>query len=229
MNKIRPPFFTVNPKSYLFGEDLLAVAKVADQLAEKYDIDIFFTAQHADLHRIKSNTKNLIVTAQHMDGISIGRGMGKILPEALVSAGAQAVFLNHAENPLTLSQLVTTVHKAKQLGLYSIVCADTLEEARLIASLNPDVMVCEPTELIGTGQTSDETYIRSTQDIIATISPQTLVLQAAGISTADDVEYVIRNGAHGTGATSGIFAAVDPILAMRKMIEALVKSRSLVS
>ncbi|RJX69375.1 triose-phosphate isomerase [Vibrio sinensis] len=229
MNKIRAPFFTVNPKSYLYGDELLKVAKAADQLAEQYDIDIFFTAQHVDLFRIKSATKNLIVTAQHMDAISPGRGMGRILPDALAAAGTQAVFLNHAENPLTSHQLTKAVQKAKQLGLYSIVCADTLEEATFIATLHPDIMVCEPTELIGTGQTSDENYITATQYAINAISPNTLVLQAAGISTAKDVEYVIQNGAHGTGATSGIFAAPDPIIAMTEMIEALVKSRSLIS
>lgn len=143
--------------------------------------------------------------------------------------GLGAVFLNHAERPLPLSQLVSAVKRCKELGLYSIVCADSLLDAKAIAKLEPDVMVCEPTELIGTGKTADKEYILSTQAAIADISPETLGLQAAGISSAKDVEYVIRNGAHGTGATSGIFAAVDPMATMVEMIEAVVKGRNLIS
>lgn len=163
-----------------------------------------------------------------MDAIVPGRGMGHILPEALVAAGVKAVFLNHAEKSLNTSQLVYAVKRTRELGMFSIVCADTLKEAKIIASLEPDIMVCEPAELIGTGRTADRRYIIATQNTVNEISPRTFVLQAAGISTAEDVEYVIRNGAHGTGATSGIFAAADPIEAMTRMIEALVKIRDMI-
>lgn len=227
MNKIKAPFLTVNPKSYLFGDKLIEMAKKADELAIKYDLDILFTAQHVDLRAIKENTSRLIITAQHLDPITIGRGMGHILPEALVEAGVKAVFLNHAERPLSMGDLVAAIKRTKELGLYSIVCADSLDDAKAIATLEPDVMVCEPTELIGTGKTADKEYITSTQAIIAKISPDTLGLQAAGISNADDVEYVITNGAHGTGATSGIFAADDPMQTMIEMIEAVVKAREI--
>ncbi|EDL53581.1 MULTISPECIES: triose-phosphate isomerase [Vibrio] len=227
MTEIRAPFIAVNPKSYLYGDKLLAMAKKADELAIQYDLDIFFTAQHVDLRMIKDNTSRLIVTAQHMDPIEIGRGMGHILPNALVEAGVGAVFLNHAERPLTLAQLVAALKRTKELGLFSIVCADSLEDAQAIAMLHPDVMVCEPTELIGTGQTANKEYILSTQTTIAEISPKTLGLQAAGISSPEDVEYVIKNGAHGTGATSGIFASEDPMYTMVSMIEAVAKGRSL--
>ena len=52
----------------------------------------FYTGQHVDLARIKNETKHVIVTAQHMDGLVPGRGMGHILPEALKAAGVEAVF-----------------------------------------------------------------------------------------------------------------------------------------
>jgi hypothetical protein len=34
--KIKLPFFVFNPKSYLYGEELLKLAKRADELAAKY-------------------------------------------------------------------------------------------------------------------------------------------------------------------------------------------------
>ena len=54
------------------------------------------------------------------------------------------------------------------------------------------------------------------------VSPNTLVVQTASISTDQDVYDAILSGADGTGATSRIVAPPDPVLAMRSMIKALV-------
>ena len=62
--ELRVPFLIVNPKAYIYGEESLELAKVCDQLAEEYDIDIIFTGQHVDLKQIAQETKNLIVTTQ---------------------------------------------------------------------------------------------------------------------------------------------------------------------
>ena len=218
---IRTPFFIVNPKAYLYGEGSLALALEADRLAAEYDVDIFFTAQACDLSMIAKATKHLIVTAQHMDGILPGRGMGSILPEAIKNAGAEATFLNHAEHSLSAGRLVNAVKRAKELDIIVLVCADSPEEARAIAELQPDIMICEPTSLIGSGNTSDSEYKRRTNDLVRAVSPNTLVVQAAGISTDRDVYDAILSGADGTGATSGIVAAPDPALAMRSMVKAL--------
>lgn len=223
---VRTPFFVVNPKAYLYGDASIALAKHADRLAERYDADIFFTAQAADLFRVKEETKRLIVTAQHMDGIVPGKGMGHVLPEGLKSAGAEAVFLNHAENPMSVNQLARAMARADELELLTIVCADTVEEAQAIAHLHPDIMVCEPASLIGTGRVSGADYMRDTNEAVRAISPATLVLQAAGISTGEDVYRTISAGADGTGATSGIVAAKDPAAAMEEMVSALAKARS---
>ncbi len=216
---VRTPFFVVNPKAYLYGEGSLALE--ADKLAAEYDVDIFFTAQTCDLSMIAKATKHLIVTAQHMDGILPGKGMGSLLPEAIKNAGAEATFLNHAEHSLSTSQLVNAVGRAKELDIIVLVCADSTEEACAIAELHPDIMICEPTSLIGSGSASDSEYKRRTNDSVRAVSPNTLVIQAAGISTDKDVYDAIFSGADGTGATSGIVAAPDPFLAMRSMVKAL--------
>ncbi len=224
--KLRVPFFVVNPKAYMYGDEVLKLAEYTDKLAKKYDFDILFTAQHVDLYRISENSTNLIVTAQHMDGMKQGSGMGHILPEGIVAAGAKAVFLNHAEHPLTMSELAKAMKRANELGILTIVCADTPEEATAIATLHPDVMVCEPTSLIGTGKVSDAEYMRATNEAVKSVSPNTLVLQAAGISTGKNVYDAIMCGADGTGGTSGIVAAKDPFAVLDEMMEALDKART---
>ena len=40
---IKAPFFEIGPKSYLFGDDVVELAKAADAAAERYDVDIIFT------------------------------------------------------------------------------------------------------------------------------------------------------------------------------------------
>lgn len=226
MRKIGTPFFICNPKSYLYGEESLKLALAADKLAEKYGVEIFFTAPFADLANIKAHTKNVIVTAQHMDPLVPGRGMGHVLPESLKAAGAEAVFLNHAEHSLTLATLVKTIKRAKELGIITIVCADCLDKAVAIAKLGPDILLCEPTDLIGTGKTSGFDYIIETTTKIKEIDENILVMQASGISTGEDVYNTIVHGADGTGATSGILNAPDRAKRLEEMIQAIVKAKS---
>lgn len=226
MRKIGTPFFICNLKSYLYGEEALKLALVADKLAEEYGVEIFFTAPFTDLANIKANTKNVIVTAQHMDPLVPGRGMGHVLPESLKAAGVEAVFLNHAEHSLTLTTLVKTIKRAKELGIITIVCADCLDEAVAIAKLGPDILLCEPTDLIGTGKTSGFDYIIETTTKIKEIDENILVMQASGISTGEDVYNTIVNGADGTGGTSGILNAPDRAKRLEEMIQAIVKAQS---
>ncbi|MFW3653197.1 triose-phosphate isomerase [Vagococcus fluvialis] len=220
---IQKPFFVFNPKSYLFGEELLALAKVADELVATKDIRMFITVPYGDIDRISRNTKHVIVTAQHISGIKPGRGMGQVLADSLYEAGARATFLNHAENPLTLSELINSMERAKELGMTTIVCADSVKEAQTIANLTPDIILCEPTELIGTGKTSDDSYITTTNEAVKSINEDILVMQAAGISTAEDVYRTMSLGADGTGCTSGIVAAENPEQMLRDMVDAVLE------
>lgn len=221
---LKEPFFVFNPKSYLYGDELLELAMLVDRLGQENKLTVLVTAPYADLQRIKENTSHVIVTAQHMDGLFPGRGMGHVLPESLYNAGARATFLNHAERPLSLSELSKAVERADELGIITIVCADSILEAKSLALLNPDIILCEPTELIGSGQTSSEDYIKETNEAIKALNPDILVMQAAGISTAEDVYRTISLGADGTGATSGITEADNPKEVLTNMIMAVVEA-----
>lgn len=226
MKKVKTPFFVMNPKSYLYGEELKRLALKAEELAERFpEITMFFTAPYAELAWVAKNTRHLIVTAQHMDGIKPGRGMGMVLPESLIEVGARAVFLNHAERPMTIASLTAAMKRAKELELITVVCADSVEEAKAIAVLGPDILLCEPTEQIGTGVTSDDAYLQATERAIRGINSDILIMQAAGISSGEDVYRVIASGADGTGGTSGILKAPDPRQRLEEMIIAMEKAR----
>lgn len=222
---LRWPFLVINPKSYLYGDDIVALAKHADKLSVQYDIDVLFTAQAVDLARIVAECPHLVVCAQALDGITPGRGMGHVLPEALASAGVKATFLNHAECPLTAHELFLAHARAKELGLLTVVCADSVEEGEFLAHLEPDVMVCELTSLIGTGKVADEDYMRESTAAVKRVSPNTMVLQAAGIHSGQNVYDAIKYGADASGGTSGIVAAEDPFAMVEEMLQALVQAK----
>ncbi len=38
--KIEPPFFEIGPKAYLYGEEMLKLAKAADAISIRYDVRI---------------------------------------------------------------------------------------------------------------------------------------------------------------------------------------------
>jgi len=219
--KIEPPFFEIGPKAFMYGERMLRLAKAADEASKKYDVRIIMTPQYTDIRLLAEDTERILIFAQHIDPLPIGRGLGSVLPEAVKAAGAVGAMLNHAEKPLSIADLSQAIRRADEVGLATIVCASTLEEAIAIAHFSPNIIVAEPTQLIGTGQPSDEQYIIETTAAIKQVNPEIQVLQGAGISNGIDVYNVIKAGADATGTTSGIMKAADPEAMLEEMIAAV--------
>lgn len=218
---LRTPFLVVNPKAYLVGQQVLELALVADELAARFEVDVLFSAQHVDLRQVASATSRLVVAAQHLDPIRPGRGMGHVLPEGLVAAGARAVFLNHAEHPLTLAQLDHSLRRAEEVGLITVVCADSERQCRAVAELGPSVVLCEPTANIGTGSMDSGDYAERTTKAVKAIAPDTLVVQAAGVGSAADVRRLLALGADGSGGTSVIVQAPDQRAMLTELMAAI--------
>ncbi|WP_130864768.1 triose-phosphate isomerase [Acidipropionibacterium timonense] len=223
---VRSPFLIINPKAYLGSADTLRLARLADELAPEFDVDVVFTAQHVDLRLIAETTRHLAVTAQHMDPIVKGRGMGHILPDSLVEAGARGVVLNHAEHPLTIAELDANIRRAREVGLATIVCADTDAQCRAIATMGPDIMICEPTALIGTGTMDAGDYIGRTTRIVKDVDPHIMVIQGAGVTTGADITRVLGQGADGSGGTSGIVNHPDWRHILTDMFTAIANHRA---
>ncbi|MBR3424399.1 MAG: triose-phosphate isomerase [Clostridia bacterium] len=219
--KIRTPYFEIGTKNYIYGDTVLEYAKAADRAAEKYDIDVLFITPAVEIRRVVENTKNLIVLAPYMDTLRPGRGMADILPEALKAAGAQGVVINHCEKPMSLPQMKKTIDRARELDFLVFACADTLEEAKAIAQLHPDIINPEPSAIIGGGNgVSPMDYVKDSIRVIKEIYPDILVEQAAGITCGDQVYDFIMAGSEAAGAASGIMNADDPLSMIDEMIAA---------
>lgn len=222
--KIKAPFFEIGPKSYLYGQDVIDLAIAADKASEKYGVDIIFTTPIVEIARVKAATKHIHVFAPHMDPIVPGRGLADILPESLVAAGAEGVMLNHVEKPVDFETLAKTIKRAEEVGLTTIVCADSMADASKIATLNPDIIVAEPSELIGTGVSVGPEYVEAATKCVKDVNADILVLTAAGISNGQDVYNTISAGADATGSSSGIAKAPDRAAMVEEMIAAVRKA-----
>ncbi len=221
--KITPPFFEIGPKAILFGKEVLKLARVADRMSVKYNVQIIITPQYVDIPILARAVKNLLVFAQHMDSLPVGRGVGSVLPEAIKAAGAVGVLLNHAEKKLSLAELERTIRRADEVGLVSMACADNLEEAVKIAQMQPNIIIAESPDLIGVGKraANDSQSIAETNAAIWAIDPEIRVLHGAGISRGQDVYDIISAGAQAAGSTSGIIKAEDPFAMLEEMIHSV--------
>ncbi len=219
--KLKEPFFEYGPKCYMYGDVLLDIAKGLDRLAEKYDVDVVLDVPDTEIKNIADNTTRIHVYSQHMDSIPVGKGMGRTLPEALKAAGAVGVMLNHAEHKLTMEEIEAAIKRADEIGLATMVCADSVDEVRAIAKLGPNILVAEPTELIGTGKPADKEYVDEVIRVIREINPDIKPFPSAGISKGEDCYNIVKAGSPASGCSSAIAKAENPLALAEEMIAAV--------
>lgn len=220
---IRPPVFEIGLKGYCWGAEAVRLAVAADRLAGELGVSIVFDPQAVDIPAVAAATSHVLVFAQHMDPVAPGRGVGAVLGEALREAGAVGTLLNHSERPMTLSAITQAIERARALGLRTLVFADSPAEAAAVARLGPDIVLAEPPGLIATGVSAGTAMAAFVADAVAavrSVDPAVLVMSGAGVDGPEDVDRMIRLGLDGTGSSSGILRAADPIAAMRAMLEA---------
>jgi triosephosphate isomerase len=220
--KITPPFFEIGPKAFLYDQAVLDLARHADAVGRKYDVRIILTPQSVDIRLVAQGTRDLLVFAQHMDWLPVGRGVGSVLPEAVKAAGAVGVLLNHVEKRLSMDEMERTIRRADEVGLASMTCADSLQDALVIARMAPNIIIVESPELIGGGKRpqNDQESVARINAAIWDVNPEIRVLHGAGISTARDVYNIIQAGSQAAGSTSGIIKAADPFAMLEEMIRA---------
>ena len=222
---ITPPFFEIGPKAYLYGEQVLGLAKHADAMSRKYAVQIILTPQYVDIPLLaRCDEQRVGLRPAHGLPAKSARGVGSVLPEAIKAAGAAGVLLNHAEKKLSpRMSLQRTMQRADEVGLATMVCADNLEQAIAIARMQPNIIIAEAPELIGVGKRgdNDQDVISRLNQAVWSINPQIRVLHGAGISSGQDVYNIIAAGAQGTGSTSGIIKAKDPFAMLEEMIRSV--------
>lgn len=209
----------VNFKTYreASGENAVSLARTIADVANDSGIEIISCPQAVDLKDVV-DVSNQPVWVQHVDAVERGRATGWFPPEVAKEQGAEGTLLNHSEHKLSVGQLGETLSRCKDVGLKTLVFADSVEEAVVVAKFKPDWIGYEPPELVGSKTTS---VARSKPDVIEKVVkaiPGIPVLIGAGVKDRKDVEVGLARGAKAVGLASAVILAEDP----KKVLQDLV-------
>ena len=221
---LRAPVFELGLKGYAYGAEAVRLAQAADRLAAQLDVTVIFDPQAVDIAAVAQATRHLHVFAQHLDPVTPGRGAGAVLAEAIEEAGAVGAMLNHAERRMTLADIAGAIRRAREVGLATMVCGDSPEEAAAVALLGPDIVLAEPPSLIATGRsaaTEMRDFVERAVEMVGAVDPAIIVMCGAGVQTPDDVARMVELGVGGTGSSSAVLKAADPVALLRAMLTAL--------
>jgi len=190
------------------GDKALALAKIHEEVAKETGTDIQVAVQPIDLARI-SQEVDIPVLAQHIDPKIFGSGTGHILPESVKIAGAVGTILNHSERRLEREVLEASIKRAKEIGLTTVVCAETPEEGASFLEFDPDYIAVEPPELIGGDISVSTSQPEIIENASKLIGPEKLLV-GAGVKNGVDVKTCIQLGAKGVLLASGVTKAENP-------------------
>lgn len=200
----------VNFKTYRqgTGRAALKLVNICSKVALKASLTVIPLAQVADILRFSK--AGLDIWAQHADDVEYGANTGRVLPEALVAAGAKGVIINHSEDRLPAATVNSLVSRCRRLGLKTLVCAASVQEGKRLVSSKPDYFAYEPPALIG-----------SRTDSVASAKPEVIkdfvnefrqlpVLVGAGVHSREDVKISLKLGARGILVATDVVLADDP-------------------
>lgn len=215
----------VNFKTYeqATGQRAVDLAKICEKVAKDTNVDVIIAVQNVDLFHVSSEV-SIPVYAEHIDPVKYGAHTGKDLPEGLIENGATGVLINHSEDKDELSDIETSIIRAKDIGLQTVVCAPSAKSSEAIAAFSPDFVAVEPPELIG-GDVSvskaQPELISDTVALVHKVNERVPVLCGAGIKNHEDVKIAMKLGCEGILVASGITKAEDPEKALLDLIKGM--------
>jgi triosephosphate isomerase len=219
------PVIIVNFKTYdevLYPKGL-ELAKVCELVAGETDKSIAVAPQATDL-ALTCGEVGIPVFAQHVDNIETGSHTGRTSPLAVKASGAAGTLLNHAEFKIHHQDVREAIDKCRALGLVTVSCADSLEEAKALAEFSPDFLAVEPPELIGgdiSVTSANPEIVSNTVKAIKGVNPEIKVLCGAGVKTGADVKKAIELGTVGVLLASGVVKAKDQKEALEDLASGL--------
>ena len=226
---LRGSLLVVNFKTYLeaTGKRAIDLAKSAEKAARESGVSVIVVPQFTDIKPVSENV-DITVFSQHLDPVKPGAYTGRILAEAVKSAGAEGSLLNHSERRIGTVEINSCVERCKEADLYSLVCADTAESGVNIARAKPDIIAVEPPDLIGTGISVSKArpeLITDSLQRIRSVNSRVKVLCGAGITTSEDVSKAIQLGTEGVLVASSVVKSKNPDSVLSDMANAIVNAK----
>jgi triosephosphate isomerase (TIM) len=159
-----------------------------------------------------------------MDPVKPGAYTGRVLAEAVKSAGAEGSILNHSERRIGMVEIATCIDRCAESDLHSLVCADTAQTSAEIARLKPNMIAIEPPDLIGTGISVSKArpeLVTSGVRAVKTVNAGVQVLCGAGITTPEDVSKALELGTGGVLVASSVVKSKEPGTILYAMANAM--------
>lgn len=213
------PVIIVNFKAYeeATGERAFAMARVLERVTRESSVEVCIAASPLDVGALLRET-NIPIFAQHVDGVGFGSKTGQIPAVVAKNAGVSGTLLNHAERRLSSEVLAKTITMCRELGLYTVVCAESPEKVTEIVGYQPDAIAYEPPELIG-GTVSVSTAQPEIISKVVQLAGEIPLLVGAGVKTAEDVRVAMDLGAQGVLLASGVVLSPEPEAVLYDLIE----------
>jgi len=220
---MRTPVLIINLKTYESGtgKRALELAKTANRIAEQTGASIALAVQPADIYRV-SKEVSVPVLAQHVDPIEFGSHTGYILPECVKESGALGTLINHSERRIGLENAERVIKRCQEAGLITIVCAESVEEAKQISMFKPEFIAFEDPELIGTLRSISKVKpenVRMFSSLLAGSGIKPLC--GAGVATREDVRAALELGTEGVLLASAVTKAENPAQALEDLVKGL--------
>ncbi len=212
---LKPPIVALNFKAYPQVSDLngcLKLSKIADEVAKDYGVTIVIAPPFPFLAKVCEQVK-IPVFAQHVDAVEPGAKTGHITLEQIKGSGASGFLVNHSEHRMILAEIDWIVKRARDLGLTSLVCTNTIEVSVAAAALNPDIIAIEPPELIGgdvSVTTAKPEIVSGTVEAVRKVNEKVRILTGAGVKRKEDLKKALELGTEGVLLASGYVKAKDP-------------------
>lgn len=212
------PVIIVNFKTYkeATGKNALKLAKQIEKAQKEVGGSVVLAVEVQDIRMI-ADTVSLPVFAQHVDVCGFGAHTGGIIPEAVKDAGAVGTIVNHAEHEISDEQIKATIKHCKKIGLFSVLCANTVNDVKRLKKFKPDVIAVEPPKLIGTGISVSSAKPEVIKGSVKA-SGRIPLLCGAGIQTGEDVFVSLKLGAKGVLLASGVVKDKNPYKKMKELL-----------
>ena len=217
------PVLVTNFKTYesAIGDKALSLAKIHEEVARERGVSLAIAVSALDLEAIIKQV-TIPVFLQHVDLVDYGSFTGFLPAVAAKSMGAFGTLLNHAEHQLSMEILGKTIEKCKQVGLFTLVCAENAQKgAEIMGQFHPDMIAVEPPELIGGDISVSTARPELIKEAIRLIGGDHLLV-GAGVKIVEDIRMSLQLGASRVLLASGITKASDPRATLKSLADGLV-------
>ncbi|MFB6242302.1 MAG: triose-phosphate isomerase [Candidatus Nanosalina sp.] len=211
----------INFKAYeeAIGEKAAVMAEICSKVSGETGKKIIVSPQAEDI--LRTSEFDVDVFSQHIDHQETGSHTGHSIPEGVKSAGASGTLINHSERRIDPEKIRKSVERAGELGMTTVVCAQSPEEVEQFSSYGPDYIAFEPPELIGGDTAVSQAEPEMIEEAVRRTEEGVETLTGAGIKDSRDVEKSLELGCSGVLVASGVVKSEDPGESLRELCKGL--------